>query len=127
MEQLESITFVIAVLTVIFVMLIYFLFKKRISYITSGSVIMNFRKLNSIVTVFNFLPALFAGVFTVKWLSENLSFLESLFNQIEIAYILTVLLFIVIYFVLIGSLFEYYFYNTNEKFKEWKDENIFKK
>ncbi len=127
MEQLESITFIIAVLTVIFVMIIYFLFKKRISYIVSGNIIMNYRKINSVTTVFNFFPALFASVYTVKFLSDNVKLVEKLFANMEYSYIFTVLLFIVIYFVLIGSIIEYYFYSTNEKFKAWKDENILKK
>jgi hypothetical protein len=40
---------------------------------------------------------------------------------------LTVIIFLIIYFILIGSILEYYFYNTNESFAKWKDENVLKK
>lgn len=127
MRQFSEVTFVIAILTVIFMLTVYLLFKKRLSYIRYG-LTRRFSKKQDFITLFvYFIPSLFSAIYTVKFLSDKIEFIDRLFNKFEYSYQLTVLVFILIYFVFIGSLLEYYFYYTNENFEKWKNENIFKR
>ena len=75
MRQYHEVTFVIAILTVIFILTIYLLFKKRLSYLRYGLTIRFSQKQDFITLFVYFIPALLSSIYTVKFLSDNLEFI----------------------------------------------------
>jgi hypothetical protein len=62
----------------------------------------------------------------VNFLSEIVPQVDDFFKKIEYSYQLTVIFFFLIFFGIIGMVIEYYFYNTNEKYRNWKNEKKIK-
>jgi hypothetical protein len=110
----------------IFIFLIYLIFGKRISYCFSGDILMQSKKLTFIVLFINSIPSLFISVLIVNFLSEIVPQVDDFFKKIEYSYQLTVIFFFLIFFGIIGMVIEYYFYNTNEKYRNWKNEKKIK-
>ena len=109
------------------VLIAYTFFKRKVSYIFSDDIITHHQNLTLIAMVFNFFPALFLSVFTVNTLLRKIELINTLLENTNYIYLVFVMTFLISYAILIGMLIDYYFYNTHDDYREWKDKTHPKK